>query len=186
MSAAAVLDPGAWIEASPVWPEIVRANVLPVLQSHDATVVGSWPIAVALPGADVDVICHAPDLPAFKNHCRKAFDERPNYREEHYETDPPAHICRFSSGTLRFEVFGQGLPVTEQNAYRHMLIEARLLALSQAGFQNAVLDLKRQGLSTEAAFAQLLALPGSPYLALLALEAWSDEMLIDILNIHSF
>lgn len=178
-------DPRDWIRRNAIWPRIEASSVLRSLRDYDATVAGSWPIGLALPGADVDVICQAASLDDFARACRMRYRHMPSYREEHADSDPPAHLCRFQDQGLIFEVFGQDQPVREQRAYRHMLIEARLLHLGGARLRQAVLARKRQDLNTEAAFVDILGMVGNPFEALLQLEDKSDEKLICILNIHS-
>lgn len=56
---------------------------------------------------------------------------------------------------------------------RHFYIERRLLTL-EPRLRAIVTDLKRTGVKTEPAFAQVLALKGDPYEALLPLELISD------------
>ena len=77
---------------------------------------------------------------------------------------------------------GQACPVSQQRAYRHMVVEARLLELGGEPLQSAIIALKRSGLKTEPAFARCLGIHGDPYLALLALEALDDEALLRLLD----
>ncbi|HRF37192.1 MAG TPA: DUF4269 domain-containing protein, partial [Saprospiraceae bacterium] len=58
-----------------------------------------------------------------------------------------------------------------QNAYRHLLIEARLLEERGPEFRQQIIELKQQGVKTEPAFARLLGLEGDAYEALLRLES---------------
>lgn len=51
-----------------------------------------------------------------------------------------------------------------------MLIEYNLLKTYGDPFRERIIQLKKQGIKTEPAFAQLLGLKGDPYLALLDLE----------------
>ena len=61
------------------------------------------------------------------------------------------------------------------NAYRPMLVEARVLRLLGEEFMRRVVELKEKGVKTEPAFARLLGLDGDPYIAVLGLENVSDE-----------
>ena len=95
-----------------------------------------------------------------------------------------------------FGLFAQDAPSAEQHAYRHMLIEHRLLCLLGDDFRGAVRRLREGGLKTEPAFAAALgsafwaavigavggeveseAIPKDPYAALLLLEDFSDDVL---------
>jgi hypothetical protein len=69
-----------------------------------------------------------------------------------------------------FEVFGQNIPTENQNAYRHMTIENRILKEKGSKFKQRVKELKSNGMKTEPTFAKLLGLDGNPYVELLKLE----------------
>jgi hypothetical protein len=76
-------------------------------------------------------------------------------------------VAGFVSGGFVIEIFGQPAPVQQQNAWRHMLIENAILQEQGEEFRRQIIGLKKQGIKTEPAFAQLLGLSGDPYLALL-------------------
>ncbi|MCW5738348.1 MAG: DUF4269 domain-containing protein, partial [Enhydrobacter sp.] len=80
------------------------------------------------------------------------------------------------------EMFGDARPVAEQRGWRHFVIERRLLALGGTALHAAVMKRRRDGLKTEPAFADVLRLGGDPYLALLDLEAASDDALAQMLR----
>ncbi len=170
-------SPRRWIESQPVWPQISASGVLEELTGFDPAVAGSWPVGLARPDADIDVICHARALEVLAQRCRQAFGDRSNFSEEMAPLEPPAYLCRFTIRTLRFEVFGQELPVERQNAYRHMVVERRLLHLAGPSLKEQVMRAKDSGLTTEEAFARVMSLNGDPYLALLLLELLDDKKL---------
>jgi hypothetical protein len=58
--------------------------------------------------------------------------------------------------------------VMEQVAYRHMVVEWNILAANDDNFRGEIIRLKKSGMKTEPAFAQLLQLDGDPYQALLS------------------
>jgi GNAT superfamily N-acetyltransferase len=97
-------------------------------------------------------------------------------------TQPEALVASFSSEGLALEVFCQDLPVTQQHAFRHMVIEGRLLVLGGEALRDKIVALKRAGTKTEPAFAAVLGLSGDPYAALLRLEAYSDARLVALLQ----
>ncbi|GKT33655.1 Protein of unknown function DUF4269 like protein, partial [Aduncisulcus paluster] len=73
----------------------------------------------------------------------------------------------------------------KQNAYRHMVIEHRLLTLESDKaeiLKEKITELKSGGTKTEPAFAMLLGLQGNPYQALFSLEELSDSDLIKLMN----
>ena len=72
--------------------------------------------------------------------------------------------------------------MTRQGAYRHMVIQARLLEAGGEAFRGEIVALRRAGLKTEPAFARRLAIAGDPYVALLALEHMDDDGLRKLLD----
>jgi hypothetical protein len=86
-------------------------------------------------------------------------------------------VCSFRYQEFEIEVFGQDCPTERQQAFRHMVVEDRVLQAGGESWRSAVRQLKEQGLKTEPAFAKLLHLPGNAYEALLVLEGKSVEEL---------
>lgn len=78
--------------------------------------------------------------------------------------------ANFFINDFEFEIFGQNIPTELQNAYRHMLVEHKILQEAGGDFRTQIIELKRQGYKTEPAFAKLLALQGDAYEELLKLE----------------
>lgn len=76
-------------------------------------------------------------------------------------------IANFQIDGFAIEIFGQNLPTRQQVSYRHMLIEYEVLIQKGESFRQKIIDLKKQGLKTEPAFALLLGLKGDPYQSLL-------------------
>ena len=89
----------------------------------------------------------------------------------------PAWIARFEAGGFPIEIFAQNTAVEQQNGYRHLCIEQRLLEAGGAPVREAVRRLMQAGYKTEPAFANCFALTGDPYQALLDLEPLDDTAL---------
>ena len=79
-------------------------------------------------------------------------------------------LATFRIDDFAIEIFGRDRPTKEQEAYRHMIIEHKILLENPESFRQQIIQLKRSGLSTEEAFAKQLGLPGDPYLELLKIE----------------
>jgi len=79
-------------------------------------------------------------------------------------------IAEFKTEKFLFEIFGQNIPTEKQNAYRHMIIENRILNEKGVDFKHKIIELKSEGLKMEPAFAKLLGLEGNPYTELLKLK----------------
>lgn len=143
-------------------------GVLQELAEFDPILVGTVPIGIDVTGSDLDIICCSADLEAFieRTHalCGRLsdFDAR---RMVLRGLD--SAVVNFTLEDIRIELFAQDVPTTQQHAFRHMVIEHRILHQHGETFRKRVVALKEQGVGTEPAFAQLLGLAGDPYLALL-------------------
>ncbi len=142
------------------------------LAPYTPLLAGTIPLDLDLPDSDLDLICAAADLPAFLDVVRAAHGWCDGFdaRLKRVNGEPSA-VVRFRSDGFPFEVFAQARPVTEQRAYRHLLVEARVLAEGAAA-RAAIRALRAAGLKTEPAFARYLCLTGDPYAALLA---WGEH-----------
>lgn len=152
------------------------------LARHDTGLAGTFPIDIAVEGSDLDILVKADDPFAMAPFLDAAFGHHPGYAHRRTTAaDGPALVAGFTLDGLPIEIFVQALPVARQMGWRHMLVEARLLALAPS-LRPAIRALKQAGMKTEPAFARLLALAGDPYQALLALEPLDDSVLTDLLS----
>lgn len=179
-------DPAYLAAGSPAQRAAARAlaacGVLERLASFDPVLAGTYPLDLAVEGSDLDVLCHAPDLGLFERAVRDALGDRPGFRCERQPVGTTlAVIARFRSAALPVEVFGQPLPIDRQRGYRHLLVEARLLALGGEPLRRAVATLRRSGLKTEPAFARALGLDGDPHERLWTLSWREDDELRAVL-----
>ena len=147
-----------------------------VLADFNPLLAGTIPLNIDIPGSDLDVLCAvAPaETPRFGELLRMHYGHRPGFQLRQRTIGAQASII----GSFRYrgrevEVFGQAVPTAQQNGFRHLLVEAAVLEAGGEAWRRAVRRLKKQGLKTEPAFAQLLQLPGNPYEALLMLEGKS-------------
>ena len=152
--------------------EVLSTNgIFDKLAAFDPVVVGTIPIGIDLPDSDIDICCCFEDEESFVNSVTSSFGDQQGFSiRPSRKSKDHAFVASFRVADLEVEVFGQGLPSRQQLAYRHMMIEHKLLKEKGAAFREQVLELKRQGLKTEPAFALLLGLDGDPYIALLHLE----------------
>jgi hypothetical protein len=136
------------------------------------TLVGTFPLGLAIDESDIDIACFALDAGAFETALRAALASASiELRISHAGE---AFVASFSHDGTPYEIYAAPRPVHEQAGFRHMIVEGRLLAIGGASLRERVLLAKRAGTKTEPAFAAILALEGDPYAALLALEAYSD------------
>lgn len=146
-----------------------RYGVWDGLAGFDPVIAGTFPINLDIEGSDIDILCHCPDFDGFAAHAQSAFgylDDFGLHRRPATRHVGPAIVVRFVLDDLPVEIFATGTPSQSQFGFRHMLVEARVIALLGEGFASDISQLKRQGIKTEPAFARLLKLGGDPYIAL--------------------
>ena len=148
----------------------LRANrILERLQEFNPVVAGTLPLDLFIAGkSDIDVICEAHDLDKFAAVAAASFSVHPNFQcNRKVIRKVPSIVARFYLGSFPVELFAQPIAVEQQWAYRHLFAEYRILQDNDQAFREALLELKKQGVNTEEAFARLLALPGDAFEALL-------------------
>ncbi|SDW57494.1 DUF4269 domain-containing protein [Paenibacillus sp. CF384] len=179
-------DPAYLQDGSPAQIEVYRLLkkhlLFEKLSPYSPILVGTVPIGIHVAGSDLDLICAVSDFDAFEAAMIEAFR-----RERHFEI-----VRRVVAGLERIkvnftlecwpiEIFAQSIRTVDQNGYRHMVVEARMLALFGPDFQSEIMRLKESGLKTEPAFAKALKLEGDPCLKLLELAEWTDEQLLALI-----
>ncbi|GAA4390779.1 DUF4269 domain-containing protein [Hymenobacter koreensis] len=150
-----------------------RLGILATLNAFGPVLAGTIPLNIDLPSSDLDLICEVPQLALadFQLLLRQHYGHLPRFSlQETMVRGCPSVVGGFEAEGFAWEVFGQPQPTRAQHAVRHLLVEYAVLEAGGEAWRQAVLTLKRQGLKTEPAFAQLLQLPGDPYAALLTLE----------------
>ena len=143
-------------------------SILEKLNIYTPILVGTIPINIDIETSDLDIICDVRDTENFKRDLLKHFElQRYFVMAENKKLN--ALKANFLIDGFEIEIFGQNIPTTEQNAYRHLVIEHQLLLEKGEHFRLQIIDLKKQGYKTEPAFAELLGLDGDPYEVLLDL-----------------
>ena len=172
------------MEGNPRQQDVYRVlrglGVMEVLEPYQPVLVGTVPLDVDIPGSDLDVVCHVEQekREAFEALLKGTFGSCGDFEYAAREVDGLLRqVGRFRYEGWAVEIFGHPLPVEEQNGYRHMVVEHRLLELLGDRGREAIRSLKLQGFKTEPAFAQLLLLEGDPYKELRDMYHWSPEQL---------
>ncbi|MFC4101290.1 DUF4269 domain-containing protein [Paenibacillus xanthanilyticus] len=146
---------------------ITRLGLMERLAEYGPVLCGTIPIGIDVEGSDLDVILDVRDSERFLAIVCEQYGHLPAFETSRLEVrGVPTVTANFRYDGFAFELFGQPLPAKAQNAYRHMVIEHRLLA-ARPGLREMIVQLKRQGVKTEPAFARVLGLAGDPYEALL-------------------
>ncbi|MCL6459026.1 MAG: DUF4269 domain-containing protein [Gorillibacterium sp.] len=166
-----------------VYNILTEMNLFAWLKPFTPILVGTVPIDLDIPGSDLDIICNVENLSEWvemltaKLYMMSSFHstlKKVNNRER--------AIVRFSYQGWDFELYGESVPTIEQNGYRHMIVEYRLIQLAGSSAGNLIREWKLGGVKTEPAFAKLLGLRGDPYQNLLDLSTLSDDQLLCLIQ----
>ncbi|WP_163100493.1 DUF4269 domain-containing protein [Peribacillus alkalitolerans] len=155
-----------------------NTKILDLLKDHNPIIVGTIPINLDLSESDVDIICEVYDFKNVQAQLDSLFCKLNDSSCIVKEVNGIKRlVANFKLEGWPIEIFGQSIPTTEQNGYKHMIIESRLIKIiGQESFEY-IRNLKRKGIKTEPAFATLLKLEGDPYLELLRLFELDEESL---------
>ena len=154
-------------------------QVFETLKAFDPILVGTIPLNIDILGSDLDIICEVHDFPSFNALLHNCFGNYTGFRQVNYDIkEIQTTVTNFIFGEFEFEIFGQPIPTKQQNAYRHMVIEERLLTVGGFKAYQAIRNLKANGLKTEPAFVAYFQIEcDDPYLKILELESMTDEEL---------
>lgn len=156
---------------------LTQLGILTELAPYDATLVSTVCNDIDIPGSDLDIICYTVEPLRFIQHVSQRYGSMRGFTVTHHPEPRSAVVIQFFTDDFEIEIFAQNIPVSEQNALRHMLQTNRVLKIGGSLWRGAIRSLKLRGVKTEPAVAQLLDLPGDPYQAVLALETLSEEAL---------
>ncbi len=150
--------------------ELIELNIFKNLEIYNPILTGTIPIEIDIEESDLDIICECKNHDVFAEKLRQLYGDKKGFKL-HIKTFQglKSTIASFRAKYFKIEVFGQNILTEKQNAYRHMLIEYKLLKENGIKFKNEIIKLKKDGLKTEAAFAKLLGIKGNPYNELLKL-----------------
>ena len=140
-----------------------KTDIFTRLKSFSPVLAGTVPIEIDLPESDLDIICEAGDIPFFQSLVCRLYSGYDGFTKK--ETDQ-TFIANFNCNAFRIEIFAKPTPVKKQEAYRHMIVEYRLLKLLGESFRKEVVKIKSEGLKTEPAFCKILGIKGDPYQSL--------------------
>lgn len=145
-----------------------KLKVIQLLAGFNPILVGTIPLGINIRGSDLDIACECTDLDDFKERMTVHFSHLPGFSAVMKSVNNiPTALVHFQAGNFPVEIFAQNVPVRQQFGYLHMIKEYEILEHEGAGFKEKIILLKKSGLKTEPAFAQVLNLDGDPYLSLL-------------------
>ena len=150
------------------YKELKELQLMEILQEYQPLLAGTIPLEIDIETSDLDILCTCGNHVKFSKRLKRYFSHNKSFRiETKHINDIETTICRFQGNYFPIEIFGQKKKSVEQDAFRHMLIEAQILQEKGSIFAKEITHLKKSGLKTEPAFAKLLGLKGNPYVALL-------------------
>ncbi|RUT35762.1 DUF4269 domain-containing protein [Paenibacillus zeisoli] len=157
-----------------------------VLNPFDPLLVGTVPIEIDLPTSDLDIICHFQDAMIFRDFLIQEYSKYKDFSVKSTVVDSIERVvCYFTYGKWMVEIFGQPKSTFQQNGYKHMIIEYRILSLLGIKAKKRIIELKSRGIKTEPAFGHLLKIQGDPYKVLLEMYQWNEEQLQEYLRFIS-
>lgn len=151
-----------------VFEILTKHSILSRITEFNPILTGTIPINIDIENSDLDIICYWTNKIDFIKKIKDDFGNELHFRLHEIEIHfTPTVIANFLIDGFEIEIFGQNIPVQEQNAYRHMIIEHQILLAKGEKFRKKIVQLKQNGYKTELAFGVLLGLNEDPYLELL-------------------
>jgi len=156
-----------------------KLKISKILREYNPTLVGTIPIEIDISESDLDIICEVYELEEFEELVIKSFNKYDNFHIERQTVKGLlTSIAYFGYSNFLIEIFGQPKSVIEQNGYRHMIVEKKLLEISGESARKQIIKLKESGLKTEPAFAKYFNLKSNPFDELLKLSRLDKKELI--------
>lgn len=147
---------------------LTQNQVLAKISSFDPILVGTIPINIDIENSDLDIVCYWENKTDFIERIQSLFGNENFFTiRETIIDNVESVVASFRIEDFEIEIFGQNIPSKNQNGYKHMIIEYKILQLKGEEFRLEIIKLKEKGLKTEPAFAFLLGLKGNPYSELL-------------------
>lgn len=147
---------------------LTELDLMNALKHYSPVLCGTIPLGIDIPSSDLDVICDVRQFERFERTVTALYRELPQFRLKRKKIrGVPTVKANFCYQGKAFELFGQPQCVECQYAYLHMKIEHMLL-MAHPEWKEKAIEMKKQGVKTEPAFASLLGISGDPYEGLLA------------------
>ena len=161
---------------------ITEHNLLERLSKYDPAFVSTICVNIDIEGSDLDIICQNTDPLEFANSIKKMFSHFNDFK--HWERNMKYNevVASFFINNSEIEIYSSSVPTSQQYAYRHLSVMAKLLEFGGNRLRNDIKQLKSIGYKTEPAFAKILNLQGDPYQALLELEGYRESQIKTLLG----
>ncbi len=154
---------------------VQASGVLEYLAAYRPTLVSSILAELDTQDSDIDVLCcYGARREDFVADFSNAFAGRTGYS---LRSAGEAMVGTFQARGFLIEVYASAQAVQDQPGYRHFLIMQRIHSQNNPRLMQVLRGLKVAGLKTEPAICRFFGLAGDPYLAVLAIEQWSEREL---------
>ena len=160
---------------------ITNSKILEILKPFNPAVVSTICIDIDTPNSDIDIICSFTEKTAFRDVLNSHVSKFDSFKFIASSSSQSATVAEFKFGGFIFEIYGDTIPVKDQNAYRHLSAMARLLQLAGEKLKTDVRNLKAGGLKSEAAFCKCLKISRDPYSEMLEISTLSEQDLVKML-----
>jgi hypothetical protein len=150
-----------------VYEILTKHQILEKLKEYSPILAGTIPIEIDIEGSDLDIICEV-DLRFEEDFLDDLMFSKFIPHDVEVKVEYPiingekCIVLNFTLEEFPIEIFGQNKPTIEQNAYRHMIAEYKILQEKGENFKQKIIELKQKGIKTEPAFGMLLGL-NNPY-----------------------
>lgn len=146
---------------------IKSLGIMDDLVDYHPILCGTIPIGIDIVGSDLDIILEAYNIDEFEKRILMLYGNLSSFKSKKSTNNNSAvYKANFFFEGFEFELYAQPIPVREQNAYLHMMIEHSIIQ-KYPSIKEKVLSLKQQGYKTEPAFCKVLGIKGDPYEELL-------------------
>ncbi|MCS3529696.1 DUF4269 domain-containing protein [Chryseobacterium sp. JUb7] len=146
---------------------LTQYKVFEKLSYYAPLLAGTVPIEIDIEGSDLDIICEV-DLKFEEDFLDDLMFSKLIPDDAKVDVEYPivngekCIVLSFMLEEFPIEIFGQNRPTEQQNAYRHMISEYKILQEKGEDFKQKIIELKKKGIKTEPAFGMLLHLE-NPY-----------------------
>lgn len=162
---------------------LTELDLFSVLAEFDPVLAGTFPLGLESEDSDLDLVCHAPDLDELATVMFQVYGGYDDFSVERTADDgSPALVCHFRYHEFRIGVLGRPSPSREQDVYRHLVAEARLLRMAGPSAADGIRRLKAEGFETVMAFGEYFRLGDQPNRTLLELADAPAEDLEEIIT----
>lgn len=161
---------------------LTELDLFCVLADFDPVLAGSFPLGLELHERELEIVCHAPALEQLAALMTDVYGNYDEFALERTGAEgTPGLVCRFQYHDFHISILGQTAPSREQDAYRHLVAESRLLRLAGPSALDGIRRLKADGFETVPAFGAYFRLGDEPTRALLDLADAPAEDLEEII-----